>query len=64
MVHWPKIFLATGGGEVGEKNFKAKSGRKWPPTQNMSKGPVFLRYATASGEMPGRRLGSVIIEQL
>jgi hypothetical protein len=39
-------FFGDGGGEVGEKNFKAKSGRKGPPAQNMAKGPVFLRYAT------------------
>ena len=42
-------FLATagwgGGGDVAEKNFEVKKFLR-PPTQNMPKGPVFLRYAT------------------
>ena len=47
----PEIFLATGVGGWGSspKKICLKSGRKGPPTQNMPKGPVFLRYATEHG---------------
>ena len=41
----PEKFFDSQNGTLTENFF---GGRKGPPTQNMPKGPVFLRYATVS----------------